>query len=220
MKKAFKIPAYYFLLIVLVFISCDNNDEGTTLPVNTTINKIGIETGNPYASIDKSPMDIIYYPPNFPSERMNNNDIKNTLTARVIYSRPQKNGREIFADSTAATTYIQEYGKEWRLGANEATEIEFFKPVVIQGNKIAAGRYIIYCIPYPDKWLVRLNSNLFSWGLHMNPKKDIVQIELPVNKTTNNIEYFTMIFQKTATGANLLMAWGNIEVLLPVSFNE
>jgi hypothetical protein len=39
--------------------------------------------------------------------------------ARLIYSRPTKNGRVIFGD-------LLEYGKVWRLGANEATEIEFF----------------------------------------------------------------------------------------------
>ena len=37
-----------------------------------------------------------------------------------IYSRPQKQGRKVFGE-------LVEYAKVWRLGANEATEIEFYK---------------------------------------------------------------------------------------------
>ena len=40
------------------------------------------------------------------------------LAARVVYSRPKKEGRTIFGG-------LVEYGQVWRLGANEATEIEF-----------------------------------------------------------------------------------------------
>ncbi len=205
-------------------MSCDNNNiktnnvDSTTLLTPNQPVKIGFEAANPYVAVDKSPMDISYYPPNFPSEKMNGNIEQSSLIARVIYSRPQKNGREIFSDSYTKKNYIQLYGNEWRLGANEATEIEFFKPVQIQGNKISAGRYIIYCIPHPDKWIIKFNSNLFSWGLHMNTKKDILQTVLPVNKTNNNIEYFTMLFEKADKGANLLMAWGDIEVKLPINF--
>ncbi len=219
MKQAFQITKYWLLLLGLLFMGCDNgNSEITATPPTQPLNTIGLESVNPYASVDKSPMDMSYYPPNFPSEKMNGSTAENTLIARVIYSRPQKNNRKIFADSLNEKNYIQLYGKEWRLGANEATEIEFFKPVTILGNKVAAGRYIIYCIPYSDKWVIRLNTNLFSWGLHMNTKKDILQVTLPVSKNNDVIESFTMVFIKADKGANLVMAWGNLKVSLPIVF--
>jgi hypothetical protein len=137
------------------------------------------------------------------------------LIARVIYSRPQKKGREIFGDSPKS---LREYGKEWRLGANEATEIEFFKDVTIDSNTVKKGRYILYCIPYSDKWVIVLNSNLYTWGLHMDKTKDILRTEIPISNQSPALEDFTMIFEPAAYGTDLLMAWDNTKAILPIKF--
>ncbi len=181
---------------------------------NAEIRKPVIEAANPYAAVDKSVMDISYFPVNYPLLKMNGTD-SNGLAARLIYSRPQKNGRTVFGNDKC----IQQYGTYWRLGANEASEIEFFKPVNIKGQKISKGRYIIYCIPYETTWIITLNSNLFSWGLHPDTSKDIAKIEIPVLKTDKSIEVFTMVFQPTATGAGLFMAWDNVTAVLPITFD-
>ena len=131
----------------------------------------------------------------------------------------KKKGRVIFADSSSGSeNVIQFYGHEWRLGANEATEIEFFKPVTINKQKVLPGRYIIYCIPYADKWKLIINVNLYSWGLHIDKAKDITEIEVPVIKNNVQIEYFSMLFQHAAYGCDLVMAWGDIKVVLPINF--
>jgi Protein of unknown function (DUF2911) len=169
-------------------------------------------------SIDKSPMDMSYFPEDYPKQKMVTPDMANPV-ARVIYSRPQKNGRIIFADSSVTENFIQHYGQDWRLGANEATEIEFFKEVTVNGKKIAPGRYIIYCIPYPDKWKIIINQNLYSWGLHIDKTKDIAEMEVQVIKNNVQVEYFTMLFQKATYGCDLVMAWGDVKTVLPVNFN-
>ena len=64
-------------------------------------------------------MDMAYYPVNYPVLKIQDK-LTESLAARVIYSRPQKAGRTIFGS-------LVKYGEVWRLGANEATEIEFFK---------------------------------------------------------------------------------------------
>ncbi len=168
-------------------------------------------------SLDKSPMDLSYFPEDYPKQKMTTPNMAHPV-ARVIYSRPQKKGRVIFADSSAGENVIQFYGQEWRLGANEATEIEFFKPVTINKEKISPGRYIMYCIPYPDKWKLIINTNLYSWGLHIDKTKDLVEIEVPVIKNYVQIEYFTMLFQQATYGCDLIMAWGDIKVVLPINF--
>ena len=159
-----------------------------------------------------------YFPEDYPKQKMITPNMANPVT-RVIYSRPQKKGRVIFADSSVTENVIQHYGQEWRLGANEATEIEFFRPVTINGNKIAAGRYIIYCIPYPDRWKLIINQNLYSWGLHIDKARDLAEMEVPVLKNDVQIEYFTMLFQNSTYGCDLVMAWGNIKTVLPINFN-
>ncbi|MEO5563697.1 MAG: DUF2911 domain-containing protein, partial [Chitinophagaceae bacterium] len=113
---------------------------------------------------------------------------------------------------------LLKYDEPWRLGANEATEIDFYKTVTIQGKKVAPARYIIYCIPHADTWTIVLNSNIDSWGLQQDPKKDVQRFEVPI--TTNNPpqEYFTMQFEKTDAGANLQMSWDSVSAVLPLTF--
>src|ERR1700753_1881219 len=102
------------------------------------------------ASLDKSPMDMCYFPAEYPVLKIQDKT-PGPLVARAIYSRPQKNGRKLFGD-------LVEYGKVWRLGANEATEIEFFKNVKIDGKKVKKGRYTVYALVDSDKWTMILNK--------------------------------------------------------------
>jgi hypothetical protein len=167
------------------------------------------EPANPYAGVDVSPMDMSYLPVDYPKLSVR----RPSPVARVIYSRPHKQGRKIFGS-------LLKYGEPWRLGANEASELELFLPVTIQGKTINKGRYVIYCIPYADKWTIVLNSNLYSWGLDLNTSKDLHRFEVPVKVKDQSVEYFSMIFQPSATGADLVMAWDDVEVRLPIQYQE
>jgi hypothetical protein len=161
--------------------------------------------------VDKSPMDMSYYPNNYPVLKIQDK-ITEPVIARVIYSRPQKNGRVIFGD-------LLEYGKVWRLGANEATEIEFYQNVKINNNKIKKGKYTMYCIPYADKWTIIINKDNDTWGsFKYDMKKDILRMDVPVQKQAELNEFFAMGFEKSATGANLVMGWDDIKVSLPIVF--
>jgi len=110
------------------------------------------------------------------------------------------------------------YGERWRLGANEATEIEFFQNVNIQGKKVNAGRYIIYAIPYEEKWTIILNNDLYTWGLQIDSTKDLMRFDISIKKAPLNFEYFTMVFQSMTGGAELVMDWDNTEARLPINF--
>jgi Protein of unknown function (DUF2911) len=161
--------------------------------------------------IDKSPMDMSYYPNGYPVLKIQGKATE-PIVARVIYSRPQKNGRTIFGE-------LLEYGKVWRLGANEATEIEFYQNVKINNVKIKKGRYTLYCIPYNDKWTFIVNKETDTWGsFNYDAKKDIVRMDVPVQKQTDMTEEFVMAFEKAATGANLIVAWEDVKVNLPIIF--
>lgn len=161
--------------------------------------------------VDKSPMDMSYYPNGYPVSKIQDKPT-DPLVARVIYSRPQKNGRTVFGD-------LIEYGKVWRLGANEATEIEFYQNVKINTTKIKKGRYTMYCIPYADKWTIILNKETDTWGsFKYDTKKDVVRMDVAVQKQTEITESFAMAFEKTATGASLIIAWDDVKISLPVVF--
>ena len=127
---------------------------------------------NPYDPVDVSPMDMSYLPDDYPIMKMDNKTNKPPV-ATVIYSRPQMQGRQIFGS-------LVKFGEPWRLGANEATEIELFQPVSIQNKVIAAGRYVLYCIPQEKQWTIVFNRNFDCWGLKQDPSKDIFTFIIPV----------------------------------------
>jgi hypothetical protein len=112
-----------------------------------------LTTGNAFSQdlpdLDKSPADIAYYPPKIATDR----DAAKTPSIKVVYSRPQKNGRVVFGQ-------LEPFGKVWRAGANESTEIKFYKDVKFGGKDIKAGTYTLYAIPEKDKWTVIINSGL------------------------------------------------------------
>jgi Protein of unknown function (DUF2911) len=160
--------------------------------------------------VDKSPMDMSYYPNGYPVLKIQDKPT-DPLVARVIYSRPQKNGRTIFGD-------LLEYGKMWRMGANEATEIEFYQNVKFNNTKIKKGRYTMYCIPYADKWTIIINKETDTWGsFKYDSKKDIAKMDVPVQKQTEITEAFAMAFEKSATGITLVIAWDDVKVSVPIS---
>lgn len=160
--------------------------------------------------VDKSPMDMCYYPNGYPVSKIQDKPTE-PLVARVIYSRPVKNGRIVFGD-------LLEYGKVWRLGANEATEIEFYQNVKMGTAKVKKGRYTLYCIPYPEKWTVILNKETDTWGsFKYDAKKDVARMDVPVQKQAEITEAFSMVFEKAGAGISLIIAWDNVKVSLPIS---
>lgn len=174
-----------------------------------SFNNIHAQTKLP--SLDKSPMDMSYYPNNYPVLKISDK-LTEPLIARVIYSRPQKNSRTIFGE-------LLEYGKVWRLGANEATEIEFFQNVKVNNTKVKKGRYTLYCIPYADKWTIIINKENDTWGsFKYDQKKDVLRMDVPVQKLTDTTDAFVMAFEKTITGANLIIAWDTVQVNFPIVF--
>lgn len=161
-------------------------------------------------ALDKSPMDMSYYPANFPILKIQNKTTE-PLLARVVYSRPQKSGRNVFGE-------LIEYGKIWRLGANEATEIELYKDVKIDNNRLKKGRYSIYAIPFQDKWTVIFNKETDIWGaFQYDEKKDVLRTDVKIEKQQDPIEAFTLVFDKTDSGANMIMAWDNVKTTLPIT---
>lgn len=159
------------------------------------------------ADLDKSPMDVSYYPSNYPHLKMQGK-ASGEPSARLIYSRPQKKGREIFGQEI-------KYNEVWRLGANEATELELFKNAVIGGKKIAKGRYTLHCIPTETKWTIIVSRDNYNWGsFTYKSDKDAARIDVPVQKNSEITEAFTMYF----TANNLEILWDNNKVEVPVTF--
>lgn len=161
--------------------------------------------------LDKSPMDMAYYPANYPVLRIQDK-ANEPLVARVIYSRPQKEGRTIFGG-------LVQYGEVWRFGANEATEIELYRDVRINNRKLSKGRYTLYAIPAEKEWTVIFNKDTDIWGaFKYDEKKDVLRVTVPVQKVAEPVDMFSIAFSKAASGADMMIAWDEAFVTLPFRF--
>lgn len=161
-------------------------------------------------AIDKSPLDICYYPSNYPLLKIQDK-VTEPLVARLIYSRPQKNNRVIFGD-------LIEYGKVWRMGANEATEIEFFQNVKMNNTPVKKGKYTLYCIPNAEKWTIILNKELDIWGsFKYDQKKDVLRMDVPVQIQSDTTEFYSMYFEKVKNGIQLNAVWDNTKISIPIN---
>lgn len=162
-----------------------------------------------FAAADPSPADIVYFPLN--AAKVKADDATKPII-KVVYSRPQKKGRDIFG-------VLEQYGKVWRFGANESTEIRFFEKVTIGGKKIKAGVYSLFAIPNKDSWTIIINKQTNKWGAFTyDESKDIVRLNVPVKALTKTVEYFSITFTPLDKGATLIAAWDKVQIELPITF--
>ncbi len=164
--------------------------------------------------LDKSPMDMAYYPDDFSHDRkFAPEKVGNEAFVRVTYSRPSKNGRKIFGERVP-------FDKVWRVGANEATEIKFYKKVVIGGKKIKAGVYSLFVIPTANEWTFILNTDLDVWGAYSyNDKKDVFRTTIKTQKTEAVIENLSIQFSKISEKTtNMRVAWDDTMADLEINY--
>lgn len=158
-----------------------------------------------FPGLDTSPADVVYYPLNVAKAKDNSSPL-----IRILYSRPSKKGREIFG-------VLEQFGKVWRVGANESTEIRFYKSAIIGGKKIKAGTYSLFAIPNKDKWTIIINKQVDKWGAFTyDETKDVVRTDVNVKSLEKPLEVLSVTFTTQATGANLVIGWDHSTVELPI----
>jgi len=159
-----------------------------------------------FPGLDTSPADIVYYPLNVVKAKDGS-----TPLIKVLYSRPSKKGREIFG-------VLEQFGKVWRVGANESTEIRFYKPATIGGKKIKPGTYSLFAIPNKDKWTMIINKQVDKWGAFTyDQTKDVVRTDVNVKSLEKPLEVLSITFTTQATGTNMVIGWDHSTVEVPIT---
>ncbi|TCK68638.1 DUF2911 family protein [Winogradskyella wandonensis] len=150
-----------------------------------------------FRGLDKSPMD---------AASIGRGDKQ---LAKVYYSRPQLNGRTVGKD-------LAPYGKLWRTGANEATELLLNVDMNLNGTKLKAGRYSLFTIPGETEWEVIVSSDLNNWGASGYKKENTVaSIKVPVTMGDESLEAFSMAFEPSDDGVHLHMGWDKVRIAVP-----
>lgn len=133
---------------------------------------------------------------------------------KIVYGQPYKRDRDVFGN-------IVPYGKVWRTGANEATEITTTKDILFGGKKLEAGTYALFSIPQEDnQWTIILNEGLGQWGaFDYDESLDKLRIEVPAIPKQSVTEAFTMQFTEIENDStNIVMQWDQYTVRIPIEF--
>lgn len=138
------------------------------------------------------------------------------LSVKVVYCQPYKKGRLIFGEESEEA--LVPYGKYWRLGANDATEITISQDVRFAGEPLAAGSYRMYAVPNADHWEVSLNSQLGEFG-YFEPDYtlDVLKVKIPVQSSSKELEQLTIEFSSDSTGVQMDMMWDQTMVSVPIT---
>lgn len=156
-----------------------------------------------FNDIDKSPHDIAYYRENKISPP----------SIKVLYGRPQKKDREIFGS-------LIPYGKIWRVGANEATEIRFYQDVIFGDKDVKAGTYVLLAIPNEKEWTFILSSNIDVWGtFDYKDEFDVVRTKAKVSKA-EMIETLSIGFKDKGKRVNMVLAWDTTRITVPIMIKK
>lgn len=173
------------------------------------------QTAPTFRGLDKSPMDMAYYPDDYAHDRKFAKEKIGTDKAmiRATYCRPGKKDREVFGAK------LVPYGKVWRLGADEATEIKFYQDVMVGGKKIPAGTYSVYAIPTEKDWTMIFSSDLDQWGAYSyNEALDVARVTVPVQNMDTPVENFSIRFAKQDANTALMnMGWDKTMVAVPIT---
>ena len=165
-----------------------------------------------FRGLDKSPMDMAYYPDDFAHDRkFAPQKVGDKAYIRLTYNRTAKKEREIFGK-------LVPYGKVWRVGANEAPEIKFYQDVTIQGQKLKAGAYSVFMIPNEKDWTVIFSSDLDVWGAYSyNQANDVLRVTVAAKQTEEVLENLSIQFSKGANNeAVMRLGWDKTLVELPI----
>jgi hypothetical protein len=162
-----------------------------------------------FRGIDKSPMDMAYFPDNFAHDHSPGEK----AVARITYGRPQKNNRPVFGKMVP-------YGKIWRTGANEATEFIAYRPLTFGSKTLSAGTYSLFTIPEKDEWTLIFNTDLDLWGAYRyDSKKDVLRLNVKVKATNEVVEAFAIKFETlNENEAALKLAWDQTKIEVPFSY--
>lgn len=134
-------------------------------------------------------------------------ELKQTLqgaNVTINYSAPSVKGRTIWGD-------LVPYGKVWRTGANEATTFETDKDIMIQDQKLPAGKYALFTIPGETEWTWIFNSAWDQWGAYKyDESKDVLRVKSMAKSSPVFHEQLKFDIAKERVSLN----WGNLEVSL------
>ena len=130
----------------------------------------------------------------------------NGAAVTINYSSPSVKGRVIWGE-------LVPFGKIWRAGANEATTIETDKDLMIEGQKLPAGKYSFFVIPEKNEATIIFNKVAKQSGTSKyNEAEDVFRVK--VKPQTRKEKAERLIY--SISSKKIVLSWDNWDIPLNV----
>lgn len=107
----------------------------------------------------------------------------------------------------------------WVTGAHDATTLEFTKDILVNGQKVPAGKYALFTIPGEAEWTFIINRH---WQQHLaseyDSKDDVVRVQVKPEKISHleRLQYFIEPTGSSNKG-NISVAWEKVKISVPLT---
>ncbi|MDF1695637.1 MAG: DUF2911 domain-containing protein [Saprospiraceae bacterium] len=175
----------------------------------------GFSQESKWPKVDVSKMDAEYFPAQAAWRNYLGPEDRNmSPKIKVVYSRPMKKDRDIFGT-------LVPYGKEWRMGANEASEITFYQSVDIGGTTVTPGTYTMSAVVNENDWVVNFSSQRGIWGSeNRDASQTVASITVNPTMESTSVEALSMSFREMdEMTAHMTIQWDKTRVEIPIKFN-
>jgi hypothetical protein len=126
----------------------------------------------------------------------------------ITYSRPGVKGREVWGK-------LVPFGELWRTGANLATVLEVSDDVMIEGQKLPAGKYSLFTVPaQTGEWTLVINKNPNLGGTAgYKQEEDVFRAKVKPQMLTAPREWLEFSFEDlTDSSANVVLYWERLRL--------
>lgn len=121
----------------------------------------------------------------------------NGASISINYSSPSVKGRVIWGE-------LVPFNKIWRAGANAATTIESDKDLVVEGQKLPAGKYSFFVIPNEKECVIIFNKVAKMSGTNnYDEKEDQLRLTVKQQKADSSTESLVYNINKNS----IVLSW-------------
>ncbi|MEX2154371.1 MAG: DUF2911 domain-containing protein [Gemmatimonadaceae bacterium] len=134
----------------------------------------------------------------------------NPARIRIDYGQPHLRGRALHTSDLVPLDSV------WRMGANEATELEAGVDLLIGGHSVPKGKYTLFALPTASAWKLIVNKNTGQWGTDYKVEHDHARIDLSERTLTSPVESLSIwLIPSTQPGppsGELRISWGDTQL--------
>ena len=121
----------------------------------------------------------------------------------IKYGRPMLKGRDLLS--------LAPVGTVWRLGMNNATEIDTAADLTVAGKDVKAGQYTLWAKKTgADSWTLAFHPTTGVWGMPVLKEGYVAELPLKLSTATASVEQFTISLADSSGSAAIKIEWGTM----------